>query len=94
MAAHLFVFFLAASWGVILWVMIGEMFPPRIRAAAMSVATAFDWLANWAVTESFPRMSDWNLSGTYIIYAVFALISIGFIARFVRETNGRELESI
>ena len=93
-AAHLFVFFFAASWGVILWVMIGEMFPPRIRAAAMSVATAFNWLANWAVTESFPRMSDWNLSGTYIIYAVFALISIGFIARFVRETNGRELESI
>ena len=61
-------FFFAASWGVILWViMIGEM---------------------------FPRMSGWNLSGTYIIYAVFALISIGFIARFVRETNGRELESI
>ena len=83
-------FFFAASRGVILWVMIGEMFPSRIRAAAMSVATAFDW----AVTESFPRMSDWNLSGTYIIYAVFALISIGFIARFVRETNGRELESI
>jgi SP family sugar:H+ symporter-like MFS transporter len=93
-AAHSFVFFFAASWGVILWVMIGEMFPLRIRAAAMSVATAFNWLANWAVTETFPRMSDWNLSATYVIYAVFALISIGFIARFVRETNGRELESI
>jgi hypothetical protein len=39
-------------------------------------------------------MSDRNLSGTYIIYAVFALISIGFIARFVRETDGRKLESI
>ena len=93
-AAHSFVFFFAASWGVILWVMVGEMFPPRIRAAAMSVATAFNWLANWAVTETFPRMAGWNLSGTYVIYAVFALISVGFIARIVRETNGRELESI
>jgi len=93
-AAHSFVFFFAASWGVILWVMVGEMFPLRIRAAAMSVATAFNWLANWAVTETFPRMSAWNLSATYIVYALFALVSIGFIARFVRETNGRELESI
>ena len=66
----------------------------RIRAAAMSVATAFNWLANWAVTETFPRMSNWNLSATYVIYAVFALISLGFIARFVGETNGRELESV
>ena len=93
-AAHLFVFFFAASWGVILWVMVGEMFPLRIRAAAMSVATAFNWLANWAVTETFPRMSAWNLSATYIVYALFAILSIGFITRFVRETNGRELESI
>jgi SP family sugar:H+ symporter-like MFS transporter len=93
-AAHSFVFFFAASWGVILWVMVGEMFPLRIRAAAMSVATAFNWIANWAVTETFPRMAGWNLSATYVIYALFALISVGFIARFVRETNGRELESV
>ena len=90
-AAHTFVFFFAVSWGVVLWVMVGEMFPLRIRAAAMSVATAFNWLANWAVTESFPRMSGWNLSATYTIYAAFALLSFGFIAGLVRETKGREL---
>ncbi|MFI6620646.1 MFS transporter [Streptomyces sp. NPDC050528] len=59
-AAHTFVFFFTVSCGVILWVMVGEMFPFPfpIRAAAMSVATAFNWPANWAVTESFPRMAD------------------------------------
>jgi MFS transporter, SP family, sugar:H+ symporter len=90
-AAHTFVFFFAVSWGVILWVMVGEMFPLKIRAVAISVATMFNWIANWAVTETFPRMADWSLSSTYSIYAVFALVSFVFVLRTVRETNGREL---
>lgn len=91
-AAHTFVFFFAVSWGVILWVMVGEMFPFRIRAAAMSVATASNWIANWAVTESFPRLADWNLSATYALYAGFALLSALFVAKVVDETRGRRLE--
>lgn len=90
-SAHTFVFFFAVSWGVILWVMVGEMFPMRIRGVAISVATMFNWIANWAVTETFPRMSDWNLSATYVIYAVFAAISFFFVLRLVRETTGRDL---
>jgi sugar porter (SP) family MFS transporter len=93
-AAHAFVFFFAVSWGVVLWVMVGEMFPLRIRAAAMSVATAANWIANWAVTESFPRMSDWNLSSTYAVYAGFAVLSFVFVAVRVRETNGKKLEEM
>ncbi|MER6961402.1 sugar porter family MFS transporter, partial [Streptomyces sp. NPDC000618] len=90
-AAHTFVFFFAVSWGVILWVMVGEMFPLRIRTAAMSVATAFNWIANWAVTETFPRMSEWNLSAGYSIYAAFALLSAFFVALVVTETKGTQL---
>lgn len=71
--------------------MVGEMFPLKIRAAAMSAATAFNWIANWAVTETFPRMSDWDLSATYVIYAAFALLSLGFVSVFVKETKGRQL---
>jgi SP family sugar:H+ symporter-like MFS transporter len=93
-AAHTFVFFFAVSWGVILWVMVGEMFPLKMRATAISVATAFNWIANWAVTETFPRMSNWNLSGTYVIYAIFAVLSFFFVARFVTETNGRDLDDM
>ncbi|MEU8134051.1 sugar porter family MFS transporter [Streptodolium elevatio] len=93
-AAHVFVFFFAVSWGVILWVMVGEMFPLRIRALAVSVATSFNWIANWAVTESFPTMRDWNLSATYAMYAGFALLSLLFVKAFVTETKGRTLESM
>jgi SP family sugar:H+ symporter-like MFS transporter len=93
-AAHAFVFFFAVSWGVILWVMVGEMFPLRLRATAISVATAFNWIANWAITETFPRLSDWNLSATYAMYAIFALLSFFFVAKFVTETNGTNLDHL
>lgn len=43
---------------------------------------------------TFPTLSDWNLSGTYIIYAVFAVLSIPFVLRFVRETKGKSLEEM
>ena len=55
--------FFALSWGVVVWVFLGEMFPNRIRAAALGVAASAQWIANWAITASFPSLSDWNLSG-------------------------------
>ncbi|MFF3978847.1 sugar porter family MFS transporter [Streptomyces sp. NPDC055808] len=93
-AAHVFVLFFALSWGVVVWVFLGEMFPNRIRAAALGVAAAAQWIANWAITASFPSLSDWNLSGTYIIYAVFAALSIPFVLRYVKETKGKALEEM
>ncbi len=93
-AAHVFVLCFAFSWGVVVWVLLGEMFPNRIRALALSVAASAQWIANWAITVSFPTMSDWNLSATYVIYACFALLSIPFVYFFVRETKGRTLESM
>ena len=93
-AASSFVLFFALSWGVVVWVLLGEMFPLRIRAAAMGVATATQWLANWLVTVSFPAMSDWNLSLTYVIYALFALLSLLFVWKFVTETKGKTLEEM
>ncbi|GAA2502617.1 MULTISPECIES: sugar porter family MFS transporter [Streptomyces] len=93
-AAHIFVLFFALSWGVVVWVMLGEMFPNRIRAAALGVAAAAQWIANWAITASFPSLADWNLSGTYIIYTVFAALSIPFVLKFVKETKGKALEEM
>ncbi|MFE9410874.1 sugar porter family MFS transporter [Streptomyces sp. NPDC006704] len=93
-AAHVFVLFFALSWGVVVWVFLGEMFPNRIRAAALGVAAAAQWIANWAITASFPSLSDWNLSGTYIIYAIFAALSIPFVLRYVKETKGKALEEM
>lgn len=93
-AAHVFVLFFALSWGVVVWVMLGEMFPNRIRAAALGVAAAAQWIANWAITASFPSLADWNLSGTYVIYTVFAALSIPFVLKFVKETKGKALEEM
>ena len=93
-AAHIFVLFFALSWGVVVWVMLGEMFPNKIRAAALGVAAAAQWIANWAITASFPSLADWNLSGTYIIYTVFAALSFPFVLKFVKETKGKALEEM
>ncbi|MFC1408718.1 sugar porter family MFS transporter [Streptacidiphilus sp. N1-12] len=91
-AAHVFVFFFAMSWGVVVWVMLGEMFPNRLRAAALGVGAAANWIANWAITASFPSLADWNLTTTYVIYTVFAALSIPFVLKFVKETKGTRLE--
>ncbi|WUH90672.1 sugar porter family MFS transporter [Streptomyces sp. NBC_00433] len=93
-AGHVFVLFFALSWGVVVWVFLGEMFPNRIRAAALGVAASAQWIANWAITASFPTLADWNLSGTYVIYTCFAVLSIPFVLIFVKETKGKSLEEM
>ncbi|MEU0951742.1 sugar porter family MFS transporter [Streptomyces niveus] len=93
-AAHSFVLFFALSWGVVVWVLLGEMFPGRIRAAALGVASSAQWIANWAVTVTFPTLSDWDLSGAYVIYSGFALLSVFFILKWIPETKGNALEEM
>ncbi|NUP00131.1 MAG: sugar porter family MFS transporter [Nonomuraea sp.] len=93
-AANVFVLFFALSWGVVVWVLLGEIFPNRIRAAALGLAAAAQWLANWAITVSFPALSEWNLPLTYAMYAFFALLSFLFVTKWVKETKGRRLEEM
>ncbi|MEZ0106598.1 SP family sugar:H+ symporter-like MFS transporter [Catenulispora sp. EB89] len=93
-SANAYVFFFAMSWGVVVWVLLGEMFPNRIRALALSVAASAQWLANWLVTVSFPSLSRWSLAGAYSLYAIAAAISIPFVYYLVRETKGKTLESM
>ncbi|MEV4094828.1 sugar porter family MFS transporter [Streptosporangium saharense] len=93
-AAHVFVLFFALSWGVVVWVLLGEMFPNRIRAAALSVAAAAQWVANWLITVSFPSLAEWSLAGAYVGYSFFAVLSFFFVLFKVRETKGRRLEEM
>lgn len=92
--AHTFTLFFALSWGVVVWVLLGEIFPNRIRAAALGIAAAAQWVANWTITATFPSLSDWNLSGTYVIYTGFALLSIPFLLKWVPEPKGKALEEM
>jgi MFS transporter, SP family, sugar:H+ symporter len=93
-AANLFVFFFAMSWGPVVWVLLGEKFPNRIRAAALSVAAAAQWVANWAISTSFPSLKNAGLGLAYGIYAACALLSLLFVLRFISETKGVELEAM
>lgn len=94
-AANLYIFFFGCSWGPVVWVLLGEIFNNRIRAAALAVAASAQWLANFAVSTTFPPMSKGlGLGVSYSIYAAFAALSFFFVFRWVKETKGRELESM
>ena len=93
-SANIYVFFFGMSWGPVVWVLLGEMFNNRIRAIALSVATAAQWLANWAVSVSFPYLKDVGLGLTYGLYTAAALLSFVFVIKWVKETKGRELETM
>ena len=81
------------SWGPVVWVLLGEMFPNRIRAAALGLAAAGQWVANWLITVTFPALRD-MLGLAYGFYALCAALSLLFVLRWVRETKGVALEDM
>jgi len=94
-AANVYVFCFGFSWGPVMWVLLGEIFPNRIRGAALSVAGAAQWIANFLVTASFPWMLESiGLGASYGLYTFWALISVFFVLRYVRETKGKALEQM
>jgi len=93
-AANLYVVFFGMSWGPVVWVLLGEMFNNRIRAYALAVAAAAQWVANFVVSQTFPALASAGLGFAYGIYAAMALLSFVFVARWVQETRGRELEDM
>ncbi|MEW2507725.1 MULTISPECIES: sugar porter family MFS transporter [unclassified Amycolatopsis] len=93
-AANVYVVFFGATWGPVVWVLLGEMFSNKIRAMALSVAAAAQWLANFAISTTFPALSDVGLGLAYGVYTFFAFLSIFFVFKFVKETKGRELEEM
>jgi SP family sugar:H+ symporter-like MFS transporter len=94
-AANLYVIAFGVSWGPCVWILLGEMFPNRIRGAAMAVAVFGQWLANWLVTVTFPPIvASMKPTGAYTIYFAFAIVSYFFVRRWVRETRGKTLEEM
>ena len=93
-SANAFVMFFGTTWGPLVWVLLGEIFPNKIRASALAVAAAAQWGANWAVSASFPALSNIGLTFAYGIYAAFALLSLVFVFLWVPETKDRELEDM
>jgi SP family sugar:H+ symporter-like MFS transporter len=93
--ANLFVVFFGLSWGPIVWVLLGEMFNNRIRGVALAVAASAQWLANFAITMTFPiLLGSVGLAGAYGLYALSAFISIFFVVKYISETRGKTLEAM
>jgi MFS family permease len=94
-AANLYIVAFAMSWGPVMWVLLGEMFPNQLRGAALAVSGATNWAANFAVTVTFlPLLNAVGLSGAYALYAAAAAISLPFVWAAVRETKGKTLEQM
>ena len=94
-AANIYVIFFNVSWGPVMWVMLGEMFPNQIRGSALAVAGFFQWTANYAIAQAFPIMlTSIGLAASYSFYGVCAVISFFLVLRFIAETKGKELEAM
>ncbi len=93
-AANAFVVFFGMSWGPGVWVLLGEMFNNRIRSTALGIAAGAQWLANFAISTTFPTMAEFGLWFAYGFYTLAALASFFFVLKFVPETAGRQLEDM
>jgi SP family sugar:H+ symporter-like MFS transporter len=94
-SANLYVVFFNLSWGPVMWVMLGEMFPNQIRGSGLAVSGAAQWTANFLISMSFPVLSKvLGLPVTYGFYTACACLSIFFVLKLVHETRGRELEDM
>ena len=98
----LFIASFAMSMGPVVWVLLSEMFPNRIRSAAMSIAVAAQWASNYVVSQFFPVVSEsetnmnsfWNGSLPYFIFIGFILFIIVFTYKFIPETKNKSLEEL
>ena len=94
-AANLYVFFFNASWGPVMWVMLGEMFPNQIRGSGLAISGLAQWGSNFGITMTFPiLLASIGLMGAYSLYALAAVVSVYFVIRYVHETRGLELEEM
>ncbi|PIA82374.1 D-xylose transporter XylE [Gaetbulibacter sp. 4G1] len=98
----IFIASFALSMGPVVWVLLSEMFPNKIRSVAMSIAVAAQWAANYVVSQSFPIVMDsdvnngaiWNGSLPYFIFIVFIIIIVVLTYKYIPETKGKSLEEI
>ena len=96
----------AMSMGPVVWVLLSEIFPNKVRSAAMSIAVAAQWLANYFVSQTFPMIVEsdanklqvdggiWNNALPYFLFSGFIVIIILFVWKFIPETKGKTLEEM
>ena len=82
------------SWGPICWVLIGEIFPNKIRGRAIAIAVAAQWAANYFISSTYPAMMEFSGGMTYVFYGIMSILSAIFVWKMVPETKGKSLEEM
>jgi MFS transporter, SP family, galactose:H+ symporter len=90
-----YIFFFAIGMGPVMWLLISEIYPTRIRGAAMSIATFAVWMGDWIVTNTFlSLLHKLGQANTFYLYAGINLLAFFFCLKFVPETKNKTLENI
>jgi MFS family permease len=90
-----YIIFFGIGLGPVVWLLISEIYPTKIRGKAMSLATLTVWGANWVVAGTFLSLiHSAGFTGTFWIYAVICVAAFFFCLTFVPETKNKSLEEI
>lgn len=96
----IYIFFFAASWGPVAWVVTSEIYPLKVRAKSMSISTASNWLINWAIAYSTPYMINSGVgyadlqAKVFFVWGTCCIFAIIFVYCMVYETSTISLEQI
>jgi sugar porter (SP) family MFS transporter len=96
----IYIFFFAASWGPVVWVVTSEIYPLKVRAKAMSISTASNWILNFGIAYGTPYLVDTSDgspdlgSRVFFVWGAFCILSIAFVWYMVYETSKISLEQI
>ncbi|WP_394235805.1 sugar porter family MFS transporter [Niallia oryzisoli] len=91
----LFMFAYSTTWGMVMWVLLAEIFPLRIKGTAMAICTFFLWTSNSILAFFFPIATEhYGPAVTFGFFAIICFLSFGFVKKYVPETKGKTLEEI
>jgi SP family xylose:H+ symportor-like MFS transporter len=97
----LFMASFSISWGPIVWVLLSEIFPNKIRSLALAISVFIQWIANFVVTQVFPSLveNQWlkthfNGAFPFYLFSIICLISLLFVWKNVPETKNKSLEQM
>lgn len=91
----IYIMFFCATWGPILWIMIGEIFPLAIRGLGVGISSVINWIANLGVALFFPSLlAKFGIGDLFAAFAIICVVAIVFVHAKVFETRGKSLEEI
>jgi SP family sugar:H+ symporter-like MFS transporter len=95
-----YIFFFACSWGPVGWVVVGEVFPLRLRAKSVALSVSSNWLLNWAIAYATPYMVDEGPGNAalgakvFFVWGTCCFVCALFIYFFIYETKDLTLEQV